>query len=50
LKDDLAWQPFTDLETQQDHISRMLQAYKASTLQSLTGYAYLVDAINALAS
>jgi putative transposase len=50
LKDDLAWQPFTDLETQQDHISQMLQAYKASTLQSLTGYAYLVDAINALAS
>ena len=50
LKDDLAWQPFTDLETQQDHISQMFQAYKASTLQSLTGYAYLVDAINALAS
>lgn len=50
VKDDLAWQPFTDLETQQDHVSQILQAYKASTLQSLTGYAYLVDAINALAS
>jgi transposase len=49
LKDDLAWQPFTDVETQQDHVSQMLQAYEASTLQSLTSYSYLVDAIKALA-
>jgi hypothetical protein len=27
----------------------MLQAYEASTLQSLTSYSYLVDAIKALA-
>jgi transposase len=49
LKDDLAWQPFTDLETQQDHVSQRLQAYEASTRQSLTSYSYVVDAINALA-
>jgi transposase len=42
-------QPFTDLETQQDLVSQLLQAYEASTLQSLTSYRYVVDAINALA-
>jgi hypothetical protein len=28
----------------------LLQAYDAPTLQALTGYAYLVEAINALCS
>jgi transposase len=50
LKDDLAWQQFINVDTQQDYVSQLLQAYKASTLQSLTSYTYLVDAINALAS
>jgi transposase len=48
LKDDLAWQQFTDLEAQQDAVSNLLRAYNAPTLQALTGYAYLVEAINAL--
>jgi transposase len=38
-KDHLAWQQFTDLEAQQDYLS---------TLQALTGYPYLVEAIYAL--
>jgi hypothetical protein len=38
-----------NLETHQDHVSQLLQAYEASTLQSLTSYTYLLDAINALA-
>jgi putative transposase len=50
LKDDLAWQQFTDLEAQQDYVAALLQAYDAPTLPSLTGYAYVVEAINALGS
>jgi transposase len=50
LKDDLAWQQFPNVEAQQDYVGQLLRAYEARTLQSLTGYAYLVDAINALAS
>jgi transposase len=50
LKDELAWQQFTDLEAQQVYVGDVLQAYDAPTLQSLTGYAYLVDAINALSA
>jgi transposase len=50
LKDDLAWQHFPDLEAQQDYVGDLLQAYNTSTLQSLTCYAYLVEAINALSS
>jgi transposase len=48
LQDDLAWQPFPTLEAQQDSGEDLLQADEALTLPSLTGYAYLVDAINAL--
>jgi transposase len=50
LKDDLAWQQFTDLDAQELYVADLLQAYDAPTLQALTGYAYLKDAINALAS
>jgi transposase len=50
LKDDLAWQQFSHIDTQQDHVVRLLQAYDAATLQSLTGYTYLVNAVNALVS
>jgi transposase len=50
LKDDLAWQQFPNMEAQQDYVGQLLQAYDASTLQSLTRYTYLVEAINALAS
>jgi transposase len=48
VKDDLAWQPFTTLDAQQDGLSTLLRAYEADTLQSLTGYPYLVEAIYAL--
>jgi transposase len=48
LKDALAWLHFTTLEAQQAYIGDLLQAYPASTLQSLTRYAYLVEAVHAL--
>jgi transposase len=48
LKDALAWLQFTTLEAQQAYIGDLLQAYPASTLQSLTRYAYLVEAVHAL--
>jgi hypothetical protein len=50
LKDDLAWPQCTTLDAQPDQVGQLLQADDAPTLQSLTGYAYLVEAINALAS
>jgi transposase len=48
LKDNLAWQQFADLDAQQTYVGDLLQAYDAPALQSLTGYTYLVEAINAL--
>jgi transposase len=50
LKDDLAWQQFRNIDTQQGHVVRLLQAYDAATLPSLTSYTYWVDAVNPLAS
>ena len=50
LKDDMAWQHFSHLAAQQDYVCDLLQAYEASTLQSLTGYAYLMKAIHALSA
>jgi hypothetical protein len=44
----MAWEPFyRRLEAQQASLGDLLQAYPASTLQSLTRYAYLVEAIHA---
>ena len=48
VKDDLAWQQFTNLGAQQNSLSTLLQAYAAETLQSLTSYPYLVEATYAL--
>jgi transposase len=48
LKDALAWLQFPTLDVQQDYIATLLRAYEATTLQSLTGYTYLVEAIYAL--
>ena len=45
LKDNRAWQPCAALEAQQDGLSTLLRAYEADTLQSLTGYPYLVEAM-----
>jgi hypothetical protein len=48
LKDDVAWQPFANLEAQQEHLSTLLRAYEPATLPSLAGYPDLVEAIHAL--
>lgn len=48
LKDDLAWEQFADRAALQEHVATLLQAYTAAILQSLTGFAYLLDAIYAL--
>jgi hypothetical protein len=50
VKDDLAWLQFTDLDVQQAYVAALLQASDAPTRQALPGYAYLVEAINALCS
>ncbi len=50
LKDELAWMHFADLEAQQAHVANILQTYEAATLQSLTAYAYFVEAVNALST
>ncbi len=48
LKDQCAWQQFSNVEAQQDYVADVLCGYTAPTLQSLTAYAYFVDAVNAL--
>jgi hypothetical protein len=48
VKDDSAWRQFPELDAQQVYVGDLLQAYDASTLQALTGFAYLLEAINAL--
>jgi transposase len=49
-KDALAWRQFPTLDAQQDDVGQWLRADEASTRQSLTSYAYLVEAIHALTS
>jgi transposase len=48
LKDALAWLQFPTLDGPQDYLATLLRAYEAATLQALTGYTYLVEAIYAL--
>lgn len=50
LKDALAWRLFSDLAALQAAVTRLLDAYDDPTVQSLTGAAYLVNAIHALCS
>ena len=50
LKDALAWIHFPTLDAQQDYLATLLQAYEAATLQALTGFTYLAEAIHALGS
>jgi hypothetical protein len=47
-KDALAWLQFPTLEVQQDDIAHLLRGDEAVTLQALTGYAYLIEAMHAL--
>jgi hypothetical protein len=48
LKDQVAWLQVPDIATQQEYVSDVVCAGDNATLQSLTAYAYLVDAIHAL--
>jgi DDE superfamily endonuclease len=48
LTDALAWLQCPTLEGQQDQVAALLRAYQAATLQALTGYPYLIEAIHAL--
>jgi transposase len=48
LKDALAWLHFAHLEGQQDDVAELLRTYANATLQALTGYPDLVEAIHAL--
>lgn len=50
LKDDLAWEQFDEVAQQREAVADELRAYDSQTVQSLTGYTYLVDAIHALCS
>jgi hypothetical protein len=50
LKDALAWLQFLTLDAQQDYLATLLRAYEAATLQTLTSYTYLVEAIHGLDS
>ena len=46
LKDALVWLQSPNLAAQQDYIAQLLRGYQAATLQALTGYTYLVDAVH----
>ncbi len=48
LKTALAWHRFASLAELQAEIVRLVEAYDAATLQSLTAYPYIVAAINAV--
>lgn len=48
LKSHLAWQIFDDLAALQDELVKLLGEYDADTLRSLTGYPYLLQAIQAI--
>jgi transposase len=48
LKDALAWQQFADLAAQQEYVGDVIRNYDMATLQSLTSYAYFIEAVNAL--
>ncbi len=45
VNDQFAWQQFSDVPSQQQAVAEAMCGYTAQTVQSLTGYAYLVDAI-----
>ncbi len=47
-KDALAWLQFPTLDGQQDDVATLLRGYEAATLQALTAYPYLIEAIHAL--
>jgi transposase len=50
LKGYLAWQTFTDVDALVNELVDRVSAYDAPTIQSLTSYPYLVEAIHAVCS
>ena len=50
LKDALAWLHFPPREAHQDDVATRLRAYEAATLQALTSYTSVIEAIHALGS
>ena len=48
LKDELAWTCCTDLTALQARVVDLVQAWDAATLQTLTAYPFIMDAINAV--
>lgn len=48
LQEALAWLQCPNLAMQQDYVATLLRGCEAATLQALTGYPYLVEAIHAL--
>jgi len=48
--EDRAWLPFSALDVQQAYVGDLVQGEDAPTLQALTGYPYVVEAIHALRS
>lgn len=50
LKERLAWRMFADSEALIDAVSDELMRYEAATIKSLTGFPYLLAAINAVCS
>ncbi len=50
VKAQLAWILVAQIEELEHHVERILRQYAKATLQSLTSYAYFVQAVNALYS
>jgi transposase len=48
LKNALAWQCFPDLAALQARVVELVREWDAATLQSLTAYPFMMDAVNAL--
>lgn len=50
LKGQLAWKTFEQLAALEQEVVERLRAYDAATIQSLTSYPYLIDAIHVVCS
>ena len=40
-------EPWTDLDALREHVAALVRAYSDAQMHALTGYRYLVDAVNA---
>lgn len=50
VNDKVGWNQFPDVDAQHHYVAELLRASDAQMLQSLTAYAYVVDAVNARAA